>query len=72
MFVFFLVIMVIADFQVIALFYHNMERFVQTNDKKYKTSAKRWLAGTVGTLASTFVIAAHILHTFMESFRADF
>lgn len=71
-FVFLLVIMIIADFQVIALFFHNTERFVRTSDEKYRISAKRWLAGIAGTLAVTFAIAARILHIFMESFRADF
>ena len=68
--------MIIADFQIIALYRHNRDRFEKTNDEKYLSSAKRWFAGSacgiVITLMSTVIMAVHFVHTFFNSFRTDF
>ena len=73
---FILLIMIIVDFQIIALYCNNRDRFEKTNDEKYLSSAKRWFAGSacaiIVTLMSTVVIAVHLVQTFFNSFRADF
>ena len=75
-FVFLLLIRIIADFQIIALYRHNRHRFEKTKDEKYLSLAKRWFAGSacgiIVTLMSTVVIAVHLVQTFFNSFRADF
>ena len=75
-YVFLLLIMIIADFQIIALYRHNRHRFEKTKDEKYLSLAKRWFAGSacaiIVTLMSTVVIAVHLVQTFFNSFRADF
>ena len=74
--IFLLLIMIIVDFQIIALYCNNRDRFEKTNDEKYLLSAKRWFAGSacaiIVTLMSTVVIAVHLVQTFFNSFRADF
>ena len=45
-YVFFLLIMIIADFQIVTLYCHNRDRFEKTNDDKYLLLAKRWFAGS--------------------------
>ena len=75
-YVLFLFILIIADFQIIALYRNNRDRFEKTKDEKYLSSAKRWFAGSacgiIVTLISTVVIVVHFVQTFFYSFRADF
>ena len=75
-YVFLLLIMIIADFQIIALYRHNRDRSEKTKDEKYLSLAKKWFAGSacgiIVTLASSVIIAVHFVHTFFISFRADF
>ena len=69
-FVFLLLIMIIADFQIIALYRYNRDRFEKTKDEKYLSSAKRWFAGSacsiIITLASTVVIVIHQVHVLLD------
>ena len=69
-YVFILLIMIIVDFQIIALYRYNRDRFEKTNDEKYLSSAKRWFAGSacaiIVTLASTVVIVIHQVHVLLD------
>lgn len=69
-YVFILLIMIIADFQIIALYRHNRDRFEKTKDEKDLSSAKRWFAGSacaiIVTLASTVVIVIHQVHVLLD------
>ena len=69
-YVFILLIMIIVDFQIIALYRYNRDRFEKTNDEKYLLSAKRWFAGSacaiIVTLASTVVIVIHQVHVLLD------
>lgn len=69
-YVFLLLIMIIADFQIIALYRHNRHRFEKTKDEKYLSLAKRWFAGSacaiIVTLASTVVIVIHQVHVLLD------
>ena len=69
-YVFLLLIMIIADLQIISLYRHNRDRFAKTKDEKYLSSAKRWFAGSacgiIVTLASTVVIVIHQFHVLLE------
>ena len=69
-FVFLLLIMIIADFQIIALYRHNRDRFEKTKDEKDLSPAKRWFAGSacaiIVTLASTVVIVIHQVHVLLD------
>lgn len=75
-YVFLLLIMIIADFQIIALYRHNRDRFEKTKDEKYLSSAKRWFAGSacgiIITLMSTVIVALYFDRTFINSFQAIF
>ncbi len=67
---FILLIMIIVDFQIIALYCNNRDRFEKTNDEKYLLSAKRWFAGSacaiIVTLMSTVVIVIHQVHVLLD------
>ena len=69
-FVFLLLIMIIADFQIIALYRYNRDRFEKTKDEKDLSPAKRWFAGSacaiIVTLASTVVIVIHQVHVLLD------
>ena len=69
-YVFLLLIMIIADFQIIALYRHNRHRFEKTKDEKDLSPAKRWFAGSacaiIVTLASTVVIVIHQVHVLFD------
>ena len=69
-YVFLLLIMIIADFQIISLYRYNRDRFEKTKDEKYLSSAKRWFAGSacsiIVTLMSTVVIAVHQVHVLLD------
>ena len=69
-YVFILLIMIIADFQIIALYRHNRDRFEKTKDEKDLSPAKRWFAGSacaiIVTLASTVVIVIHQVHVLLD------
>ena len=71
-----IVILIIADLQIISLYLYNRDRFAKTKDEKYLSYAKRWFAGSacgiIVTLMSTVIMAIHFVHTFFNSFRADF
>ena len=75
-YVFLLLIMIIADFQIIALYRHNRHRFEKTKDEKYLSLAKRWFAGSacaiIVTLVSTIIIAYYFDRAFINSFQANF
>ena len=75
-FVFLLLIMIIADFQIIALYRHNRDRFEKTKDEKYLLSAKRWFTGSacgiIVTLVSAVIIAYYFDRAFINSFQANF
>lgn len=67
-YVFILLIMIIVDFQIIALYRYNRDRFEKTKDEKDLSPAKRWFAGSacaiIVTLASTVVI--HQVHVLLD------
>ena len=69
-YVFILLIMIIVDFQIIALYRYNRDRFEKTKDEKDLSSAKRWFAGSacaiIVTLASTVVIVIHQVHVLLD------
>ena len=69
-YVFILLIMIIVDFQIIALYRYNRDRFEKTKDEKDLSSAKRWFAGSacaiIVTLASTVVIVIHQVHVLFD------
>ena len=69
-YVFLLLIMIIADLQIISLYRYNRDRFEKTKDEKYLSSAKRWFAGSacaiIVTLASTVVIVIHQVHVLLD------
>ncbi len=69
-YVFILLIMIIVDFQIIALYRYNRDRFEKTKDEKDLSPAKRWFAGSacgiIVTLASTVVIVIHQFHVLLE------
>ena len=69
-YVFILLIMIIVDFQIIALYRYNRDRFEKTKDEKYLLSAKRWFAGSacaiIVTLMSTVVIVIHQVHVLLD------
>ena len=69
-YVFLLLIMIIADLQIIVLYSHNRDRFEKTKDEKDLSPAKRWFAGSacaiIVTLASTVVIVIHQFHVLLE------
>ena len=75
-YLFIIVILIIVDLQIVALYCHDRDLFEKTKDEKYLLSAKRWFAGSaygvIVTLMSTFIMAIHFVHTFFNSFRADF
>ena len=62
--------MIIVDFQIIALYRYNRDRFEKTKDEKDLSSAKRWFAGSASaiivTLASTVVIVIHQVHVLLD------
>ena len=65
-----IVIFIIADFQIIALYRHNRDRFEKTKDEKYLSSAKRWFTVSacciIVTLISTVIIAVHQVHVLLD------
>ena len=67
---FILLIMIIVDFQIIALYRYNRDRFEKTKDEKDLSPAKRWFAGSacaiIVTLASTVVIVIHQVHVLLD------
>ena len=67
---FILLIMIIADLQIIVLYSHNRDRFEKTKDEKDLSPAKRWFAGSacaiIVTLASTVVIVIHQVHVLLD------
>lgn len=69
-YVFILLIMIMVDFQIIALYRYNRDRFEKTKDEKDLSSAKRWFAGSacaiIVTLASTVVIVIHQVHVLFD------
>ena len=69
-YVFILLIMIIVDFQIIALYRYNRDRFEKTKDEKDLSPAKRWFAGSacaiIVTLASTVVIVIHQVHVLLD------
>ena len=69
-YVFLLLIMIIADLQIIVLYSHNRDRFEKTKDEKDLSPAKRWFAGSacgiIVTLASTVVIVIHQVHVLLD------
>lgn len=69
-YVFLLLIMIIVDFQIIALYRYNRDRFEKTKDEKDLSPAKRWFAGSacaiIVTLASTVVIVIHQVHVLLD------
>ena len=69
-YVFLLLIMIIADLQIIVLYSHNRDRFEKTKDEKDLSPAKRWFAGSacaiIVTLASTVVIVIHQVHVLFD------
>ena len=69
-YVFILLIMIMVDFQIIALYRYNRDRFEKTKDEKDLSPAKRWFAGSAGaiivTLASTVVIVIHQVHVLLD------
>lgn len=69
-YVFILLIMIIADFQIIALYRHNRDRLKKTNDEKYWLSAKRWFvcsaSAIIITLMSTVIISVHQIHVLLD------
>ena len=69
-YVFLLLIMIIVDFQIIALYRYNRDRFEKTKDEKDLSPAKRWFAGSacaiIVTLASTVVIVIHQVHVLFD------
>ena len=69
-YVFILLIMIMVDFQIIALYRYNRDRFEKTKDEKDLSSAKRWFAGSacaiIVTLASTVVIVIHQVHVLLD------
>ena len=75
-YVFLLLIMIIADLQIISLYRYNRDRFEKTKDEKYLSSAKRWFAGSacsiIVTLVSTIIIAYYFDRAFINSFQANF
>ena len=74
--IFLLLIMIIADFQIISLYLHNRDRFAKTKDEKDLLSAKRWFAASacaiIVTLMSTVIIAYYFDRAFINSFQANF
>ena len=75
-YVFILLIMIIVDFQIIALYRYNRDRFEKTKDEKDLSPAKRWFAGSacaiIVTLVSTIIIAYYFDRAFINSFQANF
>ena len=69
-YVFILLIMIIADLQIIVLYSYNRDRFEKTKDEKDLSPAKRWFAGSacaiIVTLASTVVIVIHQVHVLLD------
>ena len=69
-YVFILLIMIMVDFQIIALYRYNRDRFEKTKDEKDLSPAKRWFAGSacaiIVTLASTVVIVIHQVHVLLD------
>ena len=69
-YVFILLVMIIADFQIIALYRYNIDRFEKTKDEKYLLLAKRWFAGSacgiIVTLMLTVIIAVHQIHVLLD------
>ena len=69
-YVFILLIMIMVDFQIIALYRYNRDRFEKTKDEKDLSPAKRWFAGSacaiIVTLASTVVIVIHQVHVLFD------
>ena len=66
----FLLLIIIADLQIIVLYSHNRDRFEKTKDEKDLSPAKRWFAGSacaiIVTLASTVVIVIHQVHVLLD------
>ena len=75
-YLFIIVILIIVDLQIVALYCHDRDLFEKTKDEKYLLSAKRWFVGSacgiIVTLMSTVIVAYYFDRAFINSFQANF